>query len=220
MSIDTNSLALNKDLRAKSREDLKGNWGKAVLTYLVYMVILVPIALIPLVGNFVMLFLEPPLILGMIIFYLNIVRKNDPEIKNVFLGFSYYGKSLGVFLLVILYTFLWSILLIIPGIIKAYSYSMTFYIVADNPEVGFNEAIRLSSKMMNGSKFKLFTLQLSFIGWGLLSLLTLGIGSIWVSVYQMTAMANFYEDLKRNYIDEDIFENNNNQEEIKINLEK
>ena len=91
---------------------------------------------------------------------------------------------------------LWSMLFIIPGIVKYYSYSMTFYILRDNPDMLANDAITASRQMMNGHKLRLFCLHLSFIGWILLSVLTLGIGLLFVFPYMQTAQAAFYEDLR------------------------
>lgn len=95
-----------------------------------------------------------------------------------------------------IYIILWMFLLIIPGIIKAYSYSMAPYIVKDNPEIGADAAIRESMKMMKGYKMKLFLLDLSFIGWAILALLTLGLGLILLEPYMYSARAVFYEELK------------------------
>lgn len=94
---------------------------------------------------------------------------------------------------------LWSLLLIIPGIIKSFSYAMTPYILEDNPELGAVDAIHRSRMMMRGHKFDLFWLYLSFIGWFLLSILTLGIGFLWLVPYMETAQAAFYEEVKADY---------------------
>ena len=94
------------------------------------------------------------------------------------------------------YIFLWTLLLIIPGIIKAFSYAMTSYILKDNPEIKNNEAIEKSMQMMQGHKMDLFLLYLSFIGWAILSVLTLGIGFIFLTPYVNAAVSHFYEDLK------------------------
>ncbi len=90
----------------------------------------------------------------------------------------------------------------IPGIVAALSYSQAFYILAENPGIGALEAIRISKRMMYGYKGKLFLLYLSFIGWAILSALTLGIGYLWLIPYVSTTLANFYEEVKRNYYGE------------------
>ena len=111
---------------------------------------------------------------------------------------NYWHKMWGMFLMHI-FIFLWSLLFIIPGIIKMFSYAMTPYILEENPELSAGEAIDRSRAMMKGHKFDLFWLWLSFIGWLILSLLTLGIGGLWLGPYQQTAIAAFYEDVKADY---------------------
>ena len=91
---------------------------------------------------------------------------------------------------------LWSMLFLIPGIIKGCSYAMTFYIRNDNPGMSANDAITESRKLMEGYKMQYFLLQLSFIGWMILGMLCLGVGTLWVSAYMSTANAIFYEEVK------------------------
>ena len=110
--------------------------------------------------------------------------------------FNNYGRALSVSLLQAIYLILWTLLLIVPGIIKAYSYSQTFFIALDKPELGAEECINESMRMMNGYKMKLFLLDLSFIGWWLLSILSLGIGFLWLLPYIYTSRSHFYEELK------------------------
>lgn len=119
-------------------------------------------------------------------------------VGNMFrLGFGegrYWKNMLGMFLMG-LFIFLWMLLFIVPGIIKAYAYAMTPYILVDNPELGPNEARLKSIEMMRGHKGKLFGLELSFIGWFLLCILSLGIGFIWLAPYYQTTHAAFYHNL-------------------------
>ena len=98
-------------------------------------------------------------------------------------------------LLVGVFTFLWSLLFIIPGIIASYSYAMTPYILAEHPEIGVMDAINASKKMMSGNKFRLFCLHFSFLGWDILSLLTFGILRFWLQPYKETANAAFYREI-------------------------
>ena len=111
---------------------------------------------------------------------------------------NYWHKVWGMFLMM-LFTFLWSLLFIIPGIVKAFSYSMTPFILEEHPELGANEAIDHSRAMMKGHKFDLFWLILSFIGWGFLCLFTFGIGYLWLVPYMSTSISAFYEDVKADY---------------------
>lgn len=99
-------------------------------------------------------------------------------------------------LLVALYTFLWGLLFIIPGIIKSYAYSMTPFIAAENPELGSDECIERSMKMMYGHKWELFVLDITFIGWWLLCLITFGIAALFVHPYNTLAHIEFYKELK------------------------
>lgn len=93
------------------------------------------------------------------------------------------------------YIFLWSLLLIVPGIIATYSYAMTDYILAENPELTASEAISNSKEMMEGNRWRLFCLHLSFIGWEILAALTLNIGNLWLRPYIMAAETAFYRDV-------------------------
>ena len=102
-------------------------------------------------------------------------------------------------LLMYVYKSLWALLFIIPGIIKGYAYAMTPFILNDNPDLRANEAIELSMAMMNGHKWDLFCLKLSFIGWVLLCIFTFGIGYLWLIPYRYTSYAVFYEDVKAEF---------------------
>ena len=95
-----------------------------------------------------------------------------------------------------IFILLWTLLLIIPGIIATYSYAMTFFIIADDPQAGALEAIGRSKEMMRGHRWKLFCLFLRFIGWSLLCLLTFGIGFLWLTPYMQTSLAHFYDDVR------------------------
>lgn len=117
--------------------------------------------------------------------------------NNTFsLAFGNWMHVMAGMLVMYIYIVLWSMLFLIPGIIKAYSYAMTPYILVEHPELSVNQAIDLSRKLMKGRKFDLFYLQLSFIGWALLSILTLGIGMLWLMPYMGCSQAAFYADVK------------------------
>ena len=137
----------------------------------------------------------PPLCLGFCIFSLSLSRKQDPHFSQIFEGFSKLGVSIGAFLLGTIFSLLWAFLLIIPGIIAVYSYSMTFCIIAENDSIGPLEAITKSKKMMDGNKWKLFCLSWRFFGWILLCILTFGIGYLWLIPYMMVSYAKFYDDI-------------------------
>lgn len=93
-----------------------------------------------------------------------------------------------------LFIWLWSLLFIVPGIIAAYRYRLAPYLMAENPNLGIREAVNMSKELMAGHKWRLFCLNLSFIGWGILSALTCGIGDLWLNPYIYAANAAFYVD--------------------------
>ena len=192
----------NLVLMQMARESLKGKWAQAVGTYLVYIVVVGAFSgtsrVLPLTG-IVSLILAGPMFLGITIFSLSLARNQDARIEQIFNGFYNFGKALGAYLLMLVFILLWSVLLVIPGIIAALSYSMTFYIIADDPSVGAMEAIDKSKIMMAGYKWKYFCLMLRFLGWALLCILTLGIGFLWLMPYMQVSVAKFYDDVKSNH---------------------
>ena len=125
-------------------------------------------------------------------------RGESPSFGTMFGAFKFYGRAMTTMLLRSLYTFLWSLLFIVPGIIKGYAYSMTPYILCDNPNLTASQAIALSERMTDGYKGELFIMNLSFLGWNLLNALTLGIlGIFYTDPYMRTAYAGAYLHLKQ-----------------------
>ena len=181
-----------KDFRAQARASLTGNWGVALLAYLIASIIL-GAAGSTFVGTVLLL---GPMMAGMAAVYLMIVRRQKAEIVNVFDGFKNFVNTLVGGLLYSIFLALWTLLFIIPGIIKSYSYAMTFYIMNDNPELDGMEAITRSRQMMNGNKWRLFCLDFSFIGWIILCMLTFGLLFLYVGPYMEAAHAAFYQSLK------------------------
>lgn len=117
------------------------------------------------------------------------------EFQDLFSKFDQFGQGFAQAFLRGLYVFLWSLLLIIPGIVKSFSYAMTPFIMVENPDMTANEAITASRELMDGHKTDLFWLSLTFIGWSLLSLLTLNLGSLALNPYMNAAYAAFYRSL-------------------------
>jgi len=192
-------------MRAAARMALSGKWGGAVILTLVYMLI---IGAVPMTVNYclfngsssiVQLLLLPLGYSFAVAFLENGRNGSEYKVNQLFEGFYDYKRIFLTLILVGVYIFLWMLLFVVPGIIKSYSYSMTNYILKDNPDLKYNDAIERSMAMMKGHKFDLFYLQLTFIGWGLLCLLTGGIGFLWLSPYMASAMANFYEDVKAEF---------------------
>lgn len=212
-----------KELKDNAKQSLRGNWGQAIIVFLITAIIFgiftgaghwldetyinydgtnifyqfaSPIGSILLwIGSFIGLsrniaFLE--------------LRDDQKEEKPYMAAFSVFtenrfGPELINFVLVSIFTFLWTWLLIIPGIIKAYSYSMTPYIVKDmvasDKQVGATDGINASKELMKGHKMALFIFDLSFLGWNILAAITCGLGYLWVTPYYQTAKANFYRHI-------------------------
>ena len=187
---------------------LENKWGNFVLITFVYGFIIgitqvlsgdkdSP-AILHLIG-LVLFILALPLTWGFQTLFLGAVRGGEATAKDMFVGYNkeLFSRVLTTTLLYYVYVFLWSLLLLIPGCIKSYSYAMTPYILKDNPEMKNNAAIEESMRMMDGHKLELFLLDLSFIGWAILSILTCCIGFLWLVPYMNMARVNFYEDLKK-----------------------
>ena len=132
---------------------------------------------------------------GIIEYFLNISRNKEVNWKDIFNRKDMFVFYLILSLLVGFFTFLWSLLFIIPGIIAALSYSLVYYIKLDNPELEYMDTIKKSKELMNGHKWDFFLLQLSFIGWVLLVPFTLGILAFWLVPYMTVTECNFYNKL-------------------------
>lgn len=131
-------------------------------------------------------------------FFLNHLRGFSPDWKSVYKeGFDRYWDYLVVGLVTSLIIGVWFLLLIVPGIIAALSYSQVYYVLHDNPQVGCKRAREISCALTDGCKWDLFVLELSFIGWWLLVGLTAGIAFIYVWPYYQTTKAMYYENLKQ-----------------------
>ena len=128
-------------------------------------------------------------------FNLDLVDRGEPGFETLFGYFSYWKTTAIARLLQSVYILLWSLLFIIPGIIATYSYAMTEFILAENPDLTASEAIARSKEMMSGNRWRLFCLHFSFIGWDILSSLTLGIGNLWLRPYKQAANAAFYREI-------------------------
>lgn len=209
MDMKSNQYYKNEALSA-----LRGNWANALVATIILIALAMffssndainsyyqRIVINPFIGyslTFISMFVLLPLAVG----YSNSMRvlleTGDNRLTNnsFSLGFGNWLHVVWGMVLSTIYIFLWTLLLIIPGIIKSYSYALTPYILVEHPEMSANEAIEESMRLMDGHKFDLFYLQLSFIGWAILSILSLGLGFFWLIPYQMTAQAAFYRDIK------------------------
>ena len=188
------------ELKAKAKQDIKGKIGVLfVVTLLIGLITGVAelaLSFLPFGGLISTFIITPAFTLSMVRIYLFVIRGGTPEVGQMFTGFDDFFAAFKVTFLVGLYTFLWSLLFVIPGIVKSYSYSMALYILADNKGKGARECIAESAKMTDGHKMDLFVLHLSFIGWALLAPFTLGLLYIWLTPYMNAATANAYETLK------------------------
>lgn len=194
------SLMNRLEIKNNSRQQIQGKIGTLFLITLIIAVISCAANAVPFVGFLAVLFvLTPAFGLSMARIYLGICAGKKPEVKDTFCGFDDVWSAFKVVFLVELFTTLWSLLFIIPGIVKSFSYSMSMYILAENKGMSAREAITRSKEMMNGHKLDLFVLYLSFFGWWLLCGITFGIAYIWVGPYMNAAVANFYNSIKGEY---------------------
>jgi uncharacterized membrane protein len=200
---DFSKLTLNQELLERAKASLQNNWGQAAGLYFLYMIIINVISYIPFIGSIATIIIAGPFMLGVSLFFLGLARKTEHNINQLFDGFKTFELSMIAYLLMLVFTMLWALLLIIPGIIASLSYSMTYYIIIDNPEITAMDAITRSKEMMMGNKKKYFYMQCRFIGWIILAIATIGIGFIWLTPYMLTAQAEFYEDLKKSQIKDD-----------------
>lgn len=222
----TISTTKNKLLMQQARSALQGTWSLAAAATFVYFLALIVVNMASsfVLGSFgiiIELLLTGPMAIGLVSIMLSITRRQNGKLAQVFDGFSRFGVSIAAFFLTGLFTLLWALLLVVPGIIAAYSYAMTYYILIDNPTMGALEAIKKSKAMMRGNKWKYACLSFRFIGWGLLAAVPLSIGLIgyvwalfegkawapltlipamigllWLVPYMMVSNARFYEEIK------------------------
>lgn len=148
------------------------------------------------VGVLVSIFVDSAATVGLSHYFIKNTH-SKPSFADAFNGFKVkYFRNIGTMLLVNIKTVLWSLLFVIPGIIKAYEYAIIPYILADDPNISSKEAFKKARQMMKGNKWRLFKLNLSFIGWGVLCVLTMGVGTIFLMPYVSAAAAEFYTELK------------------------
>ena len=215
----------NQEYKNEALAALKGRWAPSVLAVLAYMAVLA-VFIAPYEIKAMQLSYDPtnlqlaadmmkwypvfilgfifvsfPLLVGLVNGFKSLFTDGDDKVlSNEFkIGFGNYWHHVWGMFLNRFFVFLWSLLLFVPGIIKTLSYAMTNYILVDKPELSANEAINLSKDMMYGHKFDLFYLYLSFAGWFILCLFTLGIGFLWLYPYAQAAQVSFYLDVKEDY---------------------
>ncbi len=206
------------ELKKLGKENMKFQWGASLLSLVIYAALLSCATIIPVIGNMLVL---GPLMFGLYLIYFNASKKEKIEQWNIFKGFEIsFGDTFLSQLLVTLFTVLWSLLFIIPGIIKSYAYSMTIYLQMREPGLDAMDAIAKSREYMNGNKMKMFLLDLSFIGWDILEVLTCGILAIYVEPWKLhSKMSLFNEIYDSKTLDVNNIENsseNNGMGELKV----
>lgn len=193
------------ELKQQAKAQMKGKMGKFIPILLVYLVcvlaitaitevVSIKIAVLGMVLTFV---LTPPISMGYYIVFLNTTYGDTPKVGDLFDGYrKFFTKSIILYLLNAVFVFLWTLLLVVPGIIKTYAYSMAWFVLAENPDMSAREALKESERIMKGHKLDYFVLQLSFILWGLLTCVTLGLAAFYVAPYQQLTFTNFYHNIK------------------------
>lgn len=196
-----------QELKARAKAQLGGKifhnlWLMALLVCLVHAVITGVLGVIPTVGSIAAVIVSGPLMYGLLYIFVKQSRDGQPvQIGDLFKGFTDdFLQTFLIYFLSSLFVALWSLLFVIPGIVKSYSYSMAMYIKIDNPEYSWKECINESRAMMNGHKMELFVQDLSFIGWYIVGAICLGVGTLWVAPYHQATRTHFYNELKASYV--------------------
>lgn len=213
----------SSDLRAQARRSLRGKWGVAVAVSFVMILlgggvsipgnssgdgvgsgylesildirVLSVLLTVGTVMTLIRIIIGGALTLGNDSFYTKLVKGGPVRFGDLFGYFHQLWRGFCMQFVVNLFTVLWTLLFIIPGIVAGYSYAMVPYLMAEFQDLGVMDALRESKRIMKGNRFRLFCLRLSFIGWALLSMLSLGIGFLWLSPYTEAAEAAFYMDV-------------------------
>ena len=188
----------NSEIMKEGLASLKGKWAHAIGVYIIFILIYTLLKTLPFV-NLIGFFLSPALLVGMLIFSLNISRDKTARLNDLFSAFDsryltiIYAGFLAGFIIV-----MHMFLLFIPAIIAGLALSQVFFLIADDPKLTASDAIYKSVKIMNGYKWKLFKIQLRLFGLAILCIFTLGIGFLWLFPYQYVVLAKFYDDIKDN----------------------
>ena len=211
----------NVDLMTSARESMKGRWNLLIRAVSIFILIEVCSgfiswlvdSILPITSNtdisgkllniffsigyvVTYVFISGPLFLGFTNFCLSVSLSEEVRLSQIFFGFKNFRKSVPLYFLIHLFSLLWTLLLIIPGIIAELSYAMAPFIMIEDSSVSPIEAIRKSKQMMNGYKGKLFGLNFRFALWFIFSILTLGIGLFWTIPYYYVTLWKFYYDIK------------------------
>lgn len=192
---------INKEeIKQQAKEQLKENLlpliGAFFVTSIIAWLTRSFTFVIPIIGAVIPLAVNGAMELGMSKIYLNIADGGTAEFDNLFSGFDNFLPAALLQLLLRLFVALWSMLFVIPGYIMGIAYSMSRFIMCDNPDMPASECIKESKNMMDGHKMEYFKLTLSFIPWFLLGVVTCGIGLFYAIPYMELATAIYYRQLK------------------------
>lgn len=187
----------NNTVLSEAREALSGKWTHAIIAILIIMALSL-LGQLPRIGQLLSFLLAGPIAFGIARFFLDLARHVDePKYERLFDGFKVFGNVLATYFLMAIIIIAYMLLLIVPGIIKGISYSMTFFILSDDVDMPPMDALRKSEAMMDGYKMQYFNLMLRFLLYSLACILTLGIGFFWLIPYAQTALARFYINLSQ-----------------------
>ncbi len=185
------------ELKARARQMMSGNMGMLIVCMVIVGALAGVCSAIPYIGPVWGICVLGPLSLGEAYIYLNLTRGYEPDVNVLFSGFQRFTDTLVLTILMRIFIFLWSLLLFVPGVIKAISYSQAYYILAEHPEMSGKEALDASIEMMDGHKMDYFVLLLSFIPWLLLCTITCGLAVLYVYPYMDATLVNFYQTIKQ-----------------------
>ena len=199
------------ELKANAKEQLRGKWAVAIGTVLVANILIDSDVMYKVSEKFgliglsiscslISLFLGGVISVGLCKFLLDMTTKREePRFETLFSQFNIYLKTLGLNILITLSVCIGTILFIVPGIIVGLMFSQSYYILSEDPSKSITQCIKESVDMMNGHKWDLFYLELTFIGWWLLTAITVGIAGLWVAPYVKVTETNFYLSDKLQY---------------------
>lgn len=199
-------MILRSKLKQNAKNQLKNNWVLAIGIIIVCTLIsCIPNLLVEIndeslaigiIIPIITLVITGPLTIGQCKFFINLANRSNPKFSDLWYGFNNILKAIGVTLLVGVIVFIGTILLIIPGIILSFMYSQVYYIMSENPEMSIIDCLKESSRIMKGHKMDLFVLELSFLGWIILTGITFGIAGLYVLPYYSATLTNFYLEIK------------------------
>jgi len=188
-------------LKFKAKEAIRGNlWSIVAILIVAYVVQMALSYLTFFAGGVGSLLVAGPISISLAMIFLKLLHDHKkPQVEDILLGFKNgnFGRGLIGYLRYLVFTLLWSLLFVVPGIIKVLSYSQMFYLMADDPKLEPSEAQTKSMKLMSGHKMELFSLYLSFVPWLLLVVVTVGLALIYVAPYFSATMAEYYNYLKK-----------------------